>query len=68
MNEPVVQSEQTILDGVNLLTDLLLSSVGIFIKICIVLLSTDSPSCIFYFFAVIYGYAIISIMNIIPKF
>ena len=32
MNEPVVQSEQTVLDGVNLLTDLLLSSVGIFIK------------------------------------
>ena len=38
MNEPVVQPEQTVLDGMNLLTNLLLSSVGIFIKICIVLI------------------------------
>ncbi|MBQ5658631.1 MAG: mechanosensitive ion channel family protein [Peptococcaceae bacterium] len=38
MNEPVVQAEQTVLDGMNLLTNLLLSSVGIFIKICIVLI------------------------------
>ena len=38
MNEPVVQPEQTVLDGLNLLTNLLLSSVGIFIKICIVLI------------------------------
>ena len=38
MNEPVVQPEQTVLDGMNLLTNLLLSSIGIFIKICIVLI------------------------------
>ena len=38
MNEPVVQAEQTVLDGMNLLTNLLLSSVGIFVKICIVLI------------------------------
>ena len=38
MNEPVVQPEQTVLGGMNLLTNLLLSSVGIFIKICIVLI------------------------------
>ena len=38
MNEPVVQPEQTVLDGMNLLTSLLLSSVGIFIKIYIVLI------------------------------
>lgn len=38
MNEPVVQPEQTVLDGMNLLTNLLLSSVGIFIKICIILI------------------------------
>ena len=38
MNEPVVQPEETVLDGMNLLTNLLLSSVGIFIKICIVLI------------------------------
>ena len=38
MNEPVLQPEQTVLDGMNLLTNLLLSSVGIFIKICIVLI------------------------------
>ena len=38
MNEHVVQPEQTVLDGMNLLTNLLLSSVGIFIKICIVLI------------------------------
>jgi small conductance mechanosensitive channel len=38
MNEPVVQPEQTVLDGMNLLTNLLLSSVGIFVKICIVLI------------------------------
>ena len=38
MNEPVVQPEQTVLDEMNLLTNLLLSSVGIFIKICIVLI------------------------------
>ena len=38
MNEPVVQPEETVLDGMNLLTNLLLSSVGIFVKICIVLI------------------------------
>ena len=32
MNEPVVQPEQTVLDGMNLLTNLLLSSVGIFVS------------------------------------